>query len=49
VFFEVRVPVSQVTASLPESGAVACFDRISIGPRMGPDSPEAIYPPPALP
>lgn len=49
VFFEVEGPVPEVTVTGTDPGVQTCIDLISIGPRLGPDSPEPFYPPPQWP
>lgn len=49
VFFEVDGPVDEVTARAPQPGVDVCIDRVNIGPRLGPGTKEALYPPPEWP
>ncbi len=49
VFFQVEGPVREVTVTGTDPGVQTCIDLVSIGPRLGPDSPEPIYPPPQWP
>ncbi len=49
VFFEVEGPVREVTVTATAPGVQTCVDLVSIGPRLGPDSPEPFYPPPRWP
>ncbi len=49
VFFEVEGPVREVTVTGSDPQVQTCIDLVSIGPRLGPDSPEPYYPPPRWP
>jgi hypothetical protein len=47
VFFEVWGPAEEVTAQLTDPAVAVCIDRVTIGARVGPDSPAQIFPAPA--
>lgn len=49
VYFQVEGPVQEVTAQATDPNVSVCIDKISIGPRLGPGTPEPLYPPPVLP
>lgn len=49
VFFAVHGPMSEVTARATDSSSVVCIDAVTVGARLGPDSPEAVAPPPTWP
>lgn len=46
VFFEVWGPATEVSAQLLETGSSVCIDRVTVGPRVGPDSLAQVFPPP---
>ncbi len=45
VFFQVVGPVSEVTVRGTDPAVNTCIDLVSIGPRLGPGTPEPLYPP----
>jgi hypothetical protein len=49
VFFQVDGPVSEVTVRASDPGVQTCIDKVNIGPRLGPDTEEPLYPPPVWP
>ena len=49
VFFQVEGPVNEVIARSTDPGVQTCIDKVNIGPRLGPDTKEPLYPPPVWP
>ena len=49
VFFQVEGPVNEVIAGSTDPGVQTCIDKVNIGPRLGPDTKEPLYPPPVWP
>jgi len=49
VFFQVEGPVAQVMLQGTDPAVQACVGEVSIGPRLGPGTPEPLYPPPTWP
>jgi len=49
VFFQVDGPVAEVTVLGTDASAQTCIDQVSIGPRLGPNTKEPLYPPPVWP
>lgn len=49
VFFQVEGPVTEVSVQGSDPAVQMCIDQVSIGPRLGPNTKEPLYPPPEWP